>query len=100
MSIDLARVWVTKRKGARGVYFTLRWIDPTTGNYKGKTAGRDRKAAVKAAALIEDQLRRAVRGLEGIQAQGDDRLFPHHLHRGEALPQRRDEALVGEGRSR
>lgn len=56
---DEPRVWISSKKlknGKRSYY--LRWIDLTTGKWKNKVAGTDRKRVEREAAKLETELRK------------------------------------------
>ncbi|MCH9033811.1 MAG: hypothetical protein IID42_04830, partial [Planctomycetes bacterium] len=55
---DAVRVYVTERKLRKKPGYSLRWIDPSTGKWRSKAAGTDRRRAVFDAANLERELQR------------------------------------------
>jgi len=59
---DPAAVWLTKRKGKKGVSYGLRWICPATGKCKSEACGRNLAFARERRAQIRQALREGALG--------------------------------------
>ena len=55
-------VWMTKRKGKRGVSYRLRWVNPRTGKWESEACGRDLAYARVRREQIRQELREGLSG--------------------------------------
>lgn len=55
-------VWITRRKGKRGVSYRLRWVNPRTGKWESLACGRDQKLAQQEKDRIRAELRDGLSG--------------------------------------
>jgi len=55
-------VWITARKGKRGVTYHLRWLDPTTGRWRSESCGKSKRRAEASAARKRQDLAAGING--------------------------------------
>ncbi len=87
---DEVHVWISSRPRRSGkIAYRLRWVDPATGKWRGKTAGTDKTLALREAVKVEESISKGecvdLRKVSWDELVAEHvRLIPGEANRGEA----------------